>query len=75
MVGSKSVEWAVQSGTFQSVAEKQQAVVFHGWLSDAELQLLYSSVRVAVAPLLTGAGVKGKVGPRVAWLCMRHLHG
>jgi len=33
----------------------------HGWLPDAELELLYGSVRLVVAPLLSGAGVKGKV--------------
>ncbi len=36
-------------------------VVVHGWLPDAELALLYGSVRLVVAPLLSGAGVKGKV--------------
>jgi glycosyltransferase involved in cell wall biosynthesis len=36
-------------------------VVFHGSLSDESLQLLYSRVRISVAPLLSGAGVKGKV--------------
>jgi hypothetical protein len=36
-------------------------VVFHGSLSDDALQLLYSRIRVSVAPLLSGAGVKGKV--------------
>lgn len=36
-------------------------VVFHGHLSNAELHRLYQKVRVAVAPILSGAGVKGKV--------------
>jgi glycosyltransferase involved in cell wall biosynthesis len=36
-------------------------VVFHGWLSDEILQMLYTRVKVVVAPLLSGAGVKGKV--------------
>lgn len=36
-------------------------VVFHGYLSAEQLALLYSRVMVAVAPLLSGAGVKGKV--------------
>jgi GT2 family glycosyltransferase/glycosyltransferase involved in cell wall biosynthesis len=35
--------------------------IFHGWLSDAHLRLLYGSVKVVVAPLLSGAGVKGKI--------------
>lgn len=36
-------------------------VKFHGYMSDADLKQLYRSVRVALMPLLTGAGVKGKV--------------
>jgi hypothetical protein len=71
VVGSGSMEWALHSGALQFVTEQQQAVVFHGWLSDAELQLMYSSVRVAVAPLLTGAGVKGKVRRRSVPGCAR----
>lgn len=34
---------------------------FHGWVSDAELRLLYRTVKVVVAPLMSGAGVKGKI--------------
>lgn len=33
----------------------------HNDLSDAELAFLYMEVRVAVAPLVSGAGVKGKI--------------
>lgn len=36
-------------------------VQFHGWLSDVELMLLYRSVKLVVAPLMSGAGVKGKI--------------
>lgn len=36
-------------------------VVFHGQLSDNELFSLYDKVKASVAPLLSGAGVKGKV--------------
>jgi O-antigen biosynthesis protein len=36
-------------------------IQFHGWLPDRELDVLYDSVRVVVAPLMSGAGVKGKV--------------
>lgn len=34
---------------------------FHGWLSEQELENLYSTVFVSIVPLQTGAGVKGKV--------------
>eukprot|EP00887_Chlorella_sp_A99_P006817 scaffold2.g6817.t1 len=51
-------------------AEMQELLVahaelatFYGYLPDDELRLLYSRVKVVVAPLLTGAGVKGKVRP------------
>ena len=44
-----------------SLAHAPVPTIFHGWLSDALLALLYDSVRVVVAPLLSGAGVKGKV--------------
>lgn len=40
---------------------KYNGIVMHGQLSDAQLDYLYASVRVAVAPLVSGAGVKGKV--------------
>ena len=36
-------------------------IVVHGFLSSSELKALYGSVRVSVAPLRWGAGVKGKV--------------
>ena len=36
-------------------------VVAHGYISDAALRALYARVKVAVAPLTSGAGVKGKV--------------
>jgi hypothetical protein len=79
VVGSNSIDWALASGAFdQAEGGEDQHVVFHGWVSDEELELLYSHTRVAVAPLLSGAGVKGKVrawraggleGWRPSWLC------
>ncbi|MBY6212243.1 glycosyltransferase [Microbulbifer agarilyticus] len=36
-------------------------IVVHGFVSDAELENLYRSIRVCVVPLRYGAGVKGKV--------------
>lgn len=36
-------------------------VVLHGRVSDSTLRYLYSITRVAIAPLLSGAGLKGKV--------------
>ncbi|MDD2523439.1 MAG: glycosyltransferase [Endomicrobiaceae bacterium] len=36
-------------------------IIFKGNISDKELELLYSSVRISIAPLRFGAGVKGKV--------------
>jgi GT2 family glycosyltransferase len=44
----------------------KQAVIFHGHLSNAELAKLYNEVRIAVAPLQSGAGVKGKVNQAMA---------
>jgi glycosyltransferase involved in cell wall biosynthesis len=44
------------------VEQKDSGVLFHGWLSDELLYMLYNRVKVVVAPLLSGAGVKGKVG-------------
>jgi glycosyltransferase involved in cell wall biosynthesis len=67
VVGSNSIEWALASGVFEQAGnQEQQHVVFHGWISDDELELLYSHTRVAVAPLLSGAGVKGKVNQAMA---------
>jgi O-antigen biosynthesis protein len=52
-------------------------VEFHGEVKQAELEGLYSRVRVSVAPLISGAGVKGKVNqamsfgvPVVACFCV-----
>ena len=36
-------------------------VVIHGFVTDEELNTLYSNVRVNILPLLHGAGVKGKL--------------
>lgn len=36
-------------------------IIFKGNISDKELDLLYSAVRLSIAPLRFGAGVKGKV--------------
>jgi hypothetical protein len=45
----------------QLFAANAAHAVYHGWLPDEMLALLYSRVKVVVAPLLSGAGVKGKV--------------
>jgi glycosyltransferase involved in cell wall biosynthesis len=55
--GTQDVPAAIQA----LLAAHREYVVFHGWLSDEMLALLYSRVKVVVAPLLSGAGVKGKV--------------
>jgi hypothetical protein len=44
-----------------AIARHTDSAIMHGWLSDEQLQILYNRVKVVVAPLLTGAGVKGKV--------------
>jgi GT2 family glycosyltransferase len=36
-------------------------VIVHGHVTDATLAYLYASSRVAIAPLISGAGIKGKV--------------
>mmetsp|Transcript_21118 Transcript_21118/g.35983 ORF Transcript_21118/g.35983 Transcript_21118/m.35983 type:complete len:753 (+) Transcript_21118:1716-3974(+) len=41
-------------------------VKFHGSLSDEQLHGMYNSVRYSLAPLLAGAGVKGKVNQAMA---------
>ncbi|MEW5297743.1 MAG: hypothetical protein WDW36_000928 [Sanguina aurantia] len=43
------------------IVDNARHVVFHDWLSDADLLALYGKVKISVAPLLSGAGVKGKV--------------
>ena len=60
IVGSGRLPDAVTAKLNQSELAAKH-VVMHGHLSDDALRRLYASVRVAVAPLLTGAGVKGKV--------------
>ncbi len=52
----------VGSGDFsRAVPEKASWVRVHGALSEPELDALYARMKVAVAPLRFGAGVKGKV--------------
>ena len=43
------------------VAVASDRVQVHGFVSDEELELLYSQIKMAVIPLRFGAGVKGKV--------------
>ncbi len=64
VVGSNAVPVAIQ----ELAAKHRETVVLHGWLSDELLRVLYSRVKVVVAPLLSGAGVKGKVG---IWQCFK----
>ena len=45
----------------REAVEQEKGIVYHGELSDAQLGFLYSSVKASLAPLVTGAGVKGKV--------------
>ena len=47
------------------MSEKEQ-ITFHHDISANQLAVLYTKSRVAVAPLMSGAGVKGKVAE--AWL-------
>jgi hypothetical protein len=48
--------------SIRELASRQQdTIILHGWLNEDLLRVLYSRVRVVVAPLLSGAGVKGKV--------------
>ncbi|PRX47845.1 GT2 family glycosyltransferase [Prauserella shujinwangii] len=48
----------------ETLALAEENVVVHGWVED--LTALYRDVRVVVAPLRFGAGVKGKVGEALA---------
>ena len=45
----------------RSQVEKSSYIKFHGFLSDDSLRDLSDNIRIVVAPLLSGAGVKGKV--------------
>jgi glycosyltransferase involved in cell wall biosynthesis len=42
-------------------ARAGSAVVFHGYVTDAELDRLYRACRLAIAPLRVGGGIKGKL--------------
>lgn len=41
--------------------QNNQFVTYHGYQSDKVLDVFYKGVKVALAPLLVGAGVKGKI--------------
>ena len=65
IVGSHQVPQSV----IDAASRHRENTVIHGWLSDEQLQILYNRVKVVVAPLLSGAGVKGKVGFRLQTIC------
>ena len=52
------------SGLPETLGAGEQRVVNHGWVSD--LAPLFDRVRLSVAPLRFGAGLKGKVGDSLA---------
>lgn len=52
----------------QSRIKAVENIIFHGWLSDQDLDQLYEEVICAFIPLSAGAGVKGKVASA-------YLHG
>ncbi|GAB4814890.1 hypothetical protein N2152v2_001936 [Parachlorella kessleri] len=52
---------AIPPHALRAVRRHQRWVQFHGYLTNDELGLLYAGVKVVVAPLTSGAGVKGKV--------------
>lgn len=56
VVGTASSSARIPAGRQSKVKIK-----VHGWMSELELRLLYRSVKVVVAPLMSGAGVKGKL--------------
>eukprot|EP00195_Chlamydomonas_chlamydogama_P017897 CAMPEP_0202896378 /NCGR_PEP_ID=MMETSP1392-20130828/5391_1 /ASSEMBLY_ACC=CAM_ASM_000868 /TAXON_ID=225041 /ORGANISM="Chlamydomonas chlamydogama, Strain SAG 11-48b" /LENGTH=662 /DNA_ID=CAMNT_0049581723 /DNA_START=427 /DNA_END=2413 /DNA_ORIENTATION=+ len=61
IVGSGSLPDALRNRL-----QSNPRIVFHGQLTDTELSYVYSKVRLAVAPLVSGAGVKGKVNQAMA---------
>lgn len=51
----------------QALNERDSNIKVLGYVSEHDLEVLYSKVRVVVAPLLYGAGVKGKVIEAIAY--------
>lgn len=60
IVGSNKLP-SSQQARLLSQGVVKQGIRFHGHLSDDDLKSLYNRVRVVLAPLTSGAGVKGKV--------------
>jgi hypothetical protein len=71
IVGSNQVPESIRP----IVEQKNSGVLFHGWLSDELLYMLYNRAKLVVAPLLSGAGVKGKVRARSGGLLLLLLGG
>lgn len=46
----------------------QKNIQFKGWVSDKELDEIYDEVKLSVAPLLTGAGMKGKITEAISYM-------
>lgn len=55
IVGSKADD------EIKALNNKEKGIVFKGFVSEEELELLYRNVKLVVVPLRFGAGVKGKV--------------
>lgn len=51
----------------QRLSERDPKINVLGFVSDEELEALYNSVKIVIAPLTYGAGVKGKVIEAIAY--------
>lgn len=58
----------VGSNTPYAIKERaSDSILVHGHISDEDLRALYSAPLISIAPLLFGAGVKGKVVEAIRW--------
>lgn len=57
------VKWYVVGGSVPENIKRfaSDNIIFTGYISDEELEILYNQCRLSVVPLRVGAGVKGKV--------------
>ena len=63
VVGSKADDEVMQ------ITASKPGIVFKGFVSDEELEKLYSESRIVAVPLRYGAGVKGKVVEALHYGC------
>lgn len=61
IAGSQAPEEVIKLGN-------QPGIIYKGFIKEAEMDALYNTTFLSVSPLLTGAGIKGKICEAIAYM-------